>query len=78
MMLYATGLRRAELAHLKFSDIDTKRMVIYVHGGEGRKNRDVMLSPKLLEALREYWRGLKCKPKDWLFPGGRWHTAEEQ
>lgn len=77
MMLYATGLRRAELAHLKISDIDTKRMVIHVRGGKGRKDRDVMLSPKLLEALREYWRGLKRKPKDWLFPGGRWHTAEE-
>jgi site-specific recombinase XerD len=57
MMLYATGLRRAELAHLKISDIDTKRMVIHVRGGKGRKDRDVMLSPKLLEALREYWRG---------------------
>ena len=34
-----------------------------------------MLSPKLLDALRVYWRGLKRKPTDWLFPGNRWHTA---
>jgi site-specific recombinase XerD len=51
-------------------------MVIHVQGGKGRKDRDVMLSPKLLEALREHWRGLRPKPKVWLFPGNRWHTAE--
>ena len=77
MMLYATGLRRGELVNLKISDIDNKRMVVHVQGGKGRKDRDVMLSPKLLEALREYWRGLKQKPKEWLFPGGRWHTGEK-
>ena len=49
MTLYATGLRNAELTHLKVSDIDSKRMVIHVQGGKGRKDRDVMLSPKLLE-----------------------------
>jgi integrase/recombinase XerD len=76
MAAYATGLRRAELAHLKISDIDSQRMVIHVQGGKGRKDRDVMLSPKLLEALREYWRGLRKKPKQWLFPGNRWHTAD--
>ena len=75
MALYATGLRRAELARLKITDIDSHRMIIHIQGGKGRKDRDVMLSPKLLEALREYWRGLRRKPKDWLFPGGRWHTA---
>jgi integrase/recombinase XerD len=47
MTLYATGLRRAEVTHLKVSDIDSKRMVIHVRGGKGRKDRDVMLSPKL-------------------------------
>jgi integrase/recombinase XerD len=57
MTLYATGVRRAELTHLKVSDIDSQRMVIHVQGGKGRKDRDVMLSPKLLEALREHWRG---------------------
>ena len=75
MTLYATGARRAEVAHLKISDIDSRRMVIHIRGGKGRKDRDVMLSPKLLDALRVYWRGLKRKPTDWLFPGNRWHTA---
>jgi integrase/recombinase XerD len=76
MTLYATGVRRAELTHLKVSDIDSKRMVIHVQGGKGRKDRDVMLSPKLLEALREHWRGLPRKPSAWLFPGNRWHTGD--
>jgi integrase/recombinase XerD len=76
MALYATGLRRAELANLKITDIDSPRNVIHVQGGKGRKDRDVMLSPNLLEALREHWRGLRRKPAIWLFPGGRWHTAD--
>jgi len=76
MTLYATGVRRAELTHLKVSDIDSKRMVIHVQGGKGRKDRDVMLSPKLLEVLREHWRGLQHKPSAWLFPGNRWHTDD--
>jgi integrase/recombinase XerD len=75
MTLYATGARRAEVAHLKVSDIDSERMVIHIRGGKGRKDRDVMLSPKLLDALRVYWRGLRRKPTSWLFPGNRWHTA---
>ncbi len=76
MTLYATGLRRAELARLKISDINSERMVIHVKGGKGHKDREVMLSPKLLEELRLYWRSLRRKPKTWLFPGNRWHTAE--
>ena len=75
MTLYATGARRAEVAHLKISDIDSQRMVVRIRGGKGRKDRDVMLSPKLLDALRVYWRGLRHKPTSWLFPGNRWHTA---
>ena len=75
MALYATGLRRAELARLKITDIDSSRNVIHVQGGKGRKDRDVMLSPNLLEALREHWRSLRRKPAIWLFPGNRWHTA---
>ena len=60
MTLYATGARRAEVAHLKVSDIDSQRMmVVHIHGGKGRKDRDVMLSSALLEALRTYWRGLR-------------------
>ena len=76
MTLCATGVRRAELAHLKISDIDSQRMVVHVQGGKGRKDRDVMLSSNLLEELRGYWRGLRVKPKTWLFPGNRWHTAD--
>jgi integrase len=68
MALYATRARRAELARLKISDLDSQRMVIHIQGGKGRKDRDVMLSPKLLEALRGHWRGLKREPKVWLFP----------
>ena len=75
MTLYATGARRAEAAHLKIDDIDSQRMVVHIRGGKGGLDRDVMLSPKLLEALRIYWRGLRRKPTDWLFPGNRWHTA---
>ncbi len=67
MMLYATGLRRAELCHLKVSDIDSERMVIHVRQGKGGRDRDVLLSPKLLETLRDYWRWMK--PKTYLFPG---------
>jgi len=73
--LYATGLRCAELTRLKVSDVDSKRMVIRVQGGKWRKDRDVMLSPKLLEELRKHWHRLRRKPNDWLFPGNRWHTA---
>lgn len=75
MTLYATGARRAEVARLKISDIDSERMVVHIRGGKGRKDRDVMLSPALLEALRTYWRGLRRKPAVWLFPGNRWHTS---
>jgi site-specific recombinase XerD len=73
--LYATGLRCAELTRLKISDVDSKRMVIRVQGGKWRKDRDVMLSPKLLEELRRHWHRLRRKPSNWLFPGNRWHTA---
>ena len=75
MTVYATGVRRAECARLKIGDIDSQRMVIHVQGGKGRQDRDVMLSPKLLRALREYCRGLRRKPTLGLFPGGRWHTV---
>ena len=75
MTLYATGARRSEVAHLKISDIDSQRMVIHIHSGKGRKDRDVMLSLALLEELRTYWRGLRHKPSEWLFPGNRWHTS---
>ena len=76
MTLYATGMRRAELANLKLSDIDSQRMVIHIQGGKGRKDRDVMLSPNLLDALRQHYRSLRKKPLTWLFPGGTYHTAD--
>ena len=44
---------------------------VHVQGGKGRKDRDVMLSPKLLMELREHWRRLRRKPSEWLFPGNR-------
>ena len=53
--------------HLKIGDIDSKRMLIHVLQGKGSKDRDVPLSPKLLETLREYWRW--AKPTNYLFPG---------
>jgi integrase/recombinase XerD len=75
MTLYATGLRRAELASLRITDIDSGRMVVHVKGGKGRQDRDVMLSPKLLGELRQHWHRLKPKPSEWLFPGNRDHNS---
>ena len=66
MTLYGTGMRRSELAHLKVSDIDSQRMIIRVVAGKGGKDRDLPLSPALLETLREYWRWRK--PKLYMFP----------
>lgn len=77
MTLYATGARRAEVAHLKISDIDSQRMVVHIRGGKGRKDRDVMLSLALLDELRVWWRALRKKPTDWLFPGNKWHTSNQ-
>lgn len=76
LTLYGTGVRRAELTRIKISDVDSQRMVIHIQGGKGRKDRDVMLSPNLLEELRRHYRHLRKKPTTWLFPGGKWHTAD--
>ena len=62
----APGMRRSELARLKVTDIDSPRMVIRVVAGKGGKDRDLPLSPALLETLREYWRWRK--PRLYLFP----------
>jgi len=59
-----TGLRRLRCATLKVSDIDSTRMVIHVRQGKGGRDRDVLLTPKLLETLREYWRWRK--PRTYL------------
>jgi integrase/recombinase XerD len=64
---YGAGLRISEAVRLKATDIDSRRMVIRVAQGKGQKDRYVMLSPKLLDTLRSYWRG--ARPKEWLFPG---------
>jgi integrase/recombinase XerD len=64
---YAAGLRITEAIHLKATDIDSQRMVIRVDQGKGHKDRYVMLSPKLLEVLRSYWRAVR--PQGWLFEG---------
>jgi site-specific recombinase XerD len=66
---YAAGLRISEAVRLKATAIDSARMVIRVEQGKGRKDRYVMLSPKLLEILRSYWRAVR--PKEWLFPSVR-------
>jgi site-specific recombinase XerD len=67
MTMYSTGMRRAELCRLKVEDIDSTRMLIHIRQGKGGKDRNVPLSPKLLETLRQYWRWMK--PKTYLFPG---------
>jgi site-specific recombinase XerD len=66
---YATGLRLSELCHLRLTDIDSQRMVIRVEQGKGQKDRYVMLSPRLLDELRAYWK--QSRPRPWLFPGAR-------
>ena len=63
---YAAGLRISEAVRLKPTEIDSQRMVIRVDQGKGQKDRYVMLSPRLLEILRNWWR--LEKPKPWLFP----------
>ena len=64
---YAAGLRISEAIHLRPNHIDSRRMVIRVEQGKNQKDRYVMLSPKLLDILRSYWK--TQRPKEWLFPG---------
>ena len=64
---YAAGLRISEAVALTPPAIDSKRMVLRVEQGKGKKDRYVMLSPKLLEILRAWWR--VERPEHWLFPG---------
>ena len=66
---YATGLRISEAVRLTPAAIDSQRMVIRVEQGKGRKDRYVMLPPRLLDMLRDYWR--RTHPGQWLFPGDR-------
>jgi integrase/recombinase XerD len=69
MVCYGAGLRVSEVVALKVSDIDSERMLIRVEQGKGGKDRYVMLSPRLLDALRTYWRA--TRPEDYLFPSVR-------
>jgi len=64
---YGAGLRAMEVVALKVSDIDSKRMTLRVEQGKGRKDRFAMLSPQLLELLRDWWR--IARPAVWMFPG---------
>lgn len=66
-LLYSAGLRRGELLNLKLEDIDSKRMVILVRSGKGGKDRLTILSPSVLNDLREYFK--KWKPQTYLFEG---------
>ena len=67
MTLYSGGLRLGEALRLRPASIDSKRMVIRIDQSKGRKDRYTMLSPRLLETLRDYWQ--QERPKGWLFPG---------
>jgi site-specific recombinase XerD len=64
---YSTGLRLKELLGLQVRDIDSARLVLHIRHGKGQKQRFVPLSPRLLAALRAYWR--EYRPASWLFPG---------
>jgi len=66
-LAYGAGLRSAEVCNLKLVDIDSDRMLIHVDQGKGGKDRKVMLSPGLLNLLRDWWR--EARPEGWLFPG---------
>ena len=58
-MAYGAGLRATEVVSLKVSDIDSKRMIIRVEQGKGGKDRNIMLSPRLLELLQTWWRAAR-------------------
>jgi len=75
IILYATGIRRAELTRLKVSDIDSQLMVIHVRKGKGQRDRDLPMTPKLLQALRDYWRWARSKV--YLFPSP-WSPSDKE
>jgi integrase/recombinase XerD len=69
MTAYAAGLRVSEVIQLRVADIDSQRMVLRIRQAKGQKDRFVVLSPRLLKILREYWKAVR--PGDYLFPGAR-------
>jgi site-specific recombinase XerD len=78
MTAYGAGLRVSEVVSLQVGDIDSQRKLIRIRQGKGKKDRYAMLSPRLLEVLRCWWRSRspagqrqKISPEDWLFPGWR-------
>jgi integrase/recombinase XerD len=76
MVLYGTGMRRTEARLLKVEDIDRELMVIHIRNGKGSRDRDVPLTPKLREALREYYRWKR--PRVYLFPSTQGHLGDDQ
>lgn len=68
MTTYAAGLRVSETCKLTVSDIDSRRMMLRVVNGKGGKDRYTLLSPRLLDTLRQYWRA--THPAVWLFARG--------
>jgi len=67
MSCYAAGLRINEACHLQVADVDSKRMLLHVRHAKGGRERYTLLSPRLLQVLRDYWR--LSRPPLWLFPG---------
>ena len=74
MLCYGAGLRIGEAVAVKVEDIDSKRMLIHVQEGNGRKDRYVMLSPRLLAVLRRYFRAVRPRG-EWMFPSWRGEPA---
>jgi len=64
---YAAGLRVGEVVRLKIGSIDSERMLLHIESGKGGRDRYAMLSPRLLQILRAYWK--RARPSSWLFPG---------
>lgn len=75
-LIYSCGLRRGELLNLKPTDIDSKRGIVTIRQGKGKKDRIAPLSEKILAMLREYYAA--CKPKTWLFEGQKPGTPYDE
>jgi len=69
--LYSTGIRISELCHLQIDHVNSKNMLLHIHLGKGAKDRQVQLTPSLLQILRSYYKTCAIRPKTWLFPGAK-------